>query len=325
MTSHSHSTRRRFDRRFTLAAGMSLALVAAACGSSTETATDQASAQDASTTTVHDMSAMAGMNMGDPNATPAYDVDGAALASGDLVLLDTRPAGYDDAAGTAWMARGVKGTTVTVELSGLEPNVEYISHLHNDVCANNGGDHYQFEVGGSVMPPNEIHLAFTSDAEGNGFMTAENDQIAGLDAVAFVVHPAALLDNKIGCVDFVETEPGAAAAALAAGTIANGDTDHSDTDHSTAGADPKLPAAFDVEALHDLDDQLYEGTLDASTQGPIISAALEQLVGVDGDADIDRLREMLTELATAIENGDLPGATALAADGHDLAHDLAGH
>lgn len=192
------------------AVALSLALVASACGSDDEDSTDTTAA--ASVTTAMDgmeddaddgMEEMA-MNMGDPSATRADEVDGASLATGIFELLDTRPQGYDDSTGTAWIARHAAGTTVTLEVSGLLPDTDYISHVHADACANNGGDHYQFEVGGSVTPPNEIHLAFTSDADGNGFMTAENDQTAGPEAVAFVVHPVDLIDNKILCADFVE-------------------------------------------------------------------------------------------------------------------------
>ena len=150
---------------------------------------------------------MSAMEMGDASATRADAIDDAALASGDFVLLDTRPQGYDDAAGSAWIARHTNGTTVTIELSGLTPNTDFISHVHAEACSVNGGAHFQFEVGGTEMPPNEIHLAFTSDVDGNGVMTAENDQVAGMDAVAFVVHPADLIDNKIGCVDFVDVDP----------------------------------------------------------------------------------------------------------------------
>lgn len=216
-------------RRFRAAMfGVALAVVAASCGTPTDASQENDTMANGemddgmSDDTDHDMDDMedmdmSAMNMGDPAATRADAVDGAALASGDLILLETRPAGYDDTAGSAWIARHGAGTTVTVELSGLLPDTAYISHLHADVCANSGGDHYQFEVGGSEMPPNEIHLAFTSDADGNGFMTAESDRIAGLEAVAFVVHPVELIENKIGCVDFVEENEGAAAAAIEAG------------------------------------------------------------------------------------------------------------
>ncbi|MEQ8716718.1 MAG: hypothetical protein RIE08_03840 [Acidimicrobiales bacterium] len=142
------------------------------------------------------------MNMGDPDATPASEVAGAEVVEGSFVLLDTRPDGYDDVTGTAQLARHDGGTTVTTEVFGLIPGEDYISHVHAEPCADNGGPHYRFDPDGSDMPPNEIHLAFTADEEGRGFMTAENDMVAGDDAVAFVVHPVDLLDNKIACVDF---------------------------------------------------------------------------------------------------------------------------
>ena len=143
------------------------------------------------------------MNMGDPDATRADEIDGGDLVTGSFELLDTRPQGYDDVTGTAWMARHDEGTTVTIEVSGLEPGAEYISHVHAQPCdTDNGGPHYQFEVGGDVMPPNEIHLLFTADEDGNGFMTAENDRTVDDRAVAVVVHPVDLTDNKIACADF---------------------------------------------------------------------------------------------------------------------------
>lgn len=178
------------------ALAVSLTVLVAACGGSDETS---------DTTVMSDEMAMGDgmeMNMGDPDATPASEVPDAELVSGTFAVLDTRPSGYDDVAGAAEMARYDGGTTVTIRLSGLEPGGEYISHVHADVCANNGGPHYQFEVGGSEVPPNEIHLRFTADEDGNGFMTAENSQTVDERAVAVVVHPVDLVDNKIACADF---------------------------------------------------------------------------------------------------------------------------
>lgn len=202
------------------ASALALGLFAAACGSDEpEAAPPEEAEGTAMENSAMDDMAMDGMtmNMGDASATRADDVEGAALATGEFVLLETRPEGFDNMSGQAWIARHPGGTTVTLEVQGLIPDADYISHVHADVCANSGGDHYQFEIGGSEMPPNEIHLAFTSDADGNGFMTAENDQIASLDAVAFVIHPAELIDNKLACVDFIELEAGAAATAVEQG------------------------------------------------------------------------------------------------------------
>ena len=202
-----------------------LALGLAACGSDTDSSSADMADMDM------DTADMADMDMGDTDATPADDVAGASLARGEFVLMDTRPAGYDAVAGTAVIARHTAGTTVTTELTGLEPNVDYISHVHAQACADgNAGDHYQFEIGGATTPPNEIHFAFTSDNDGNGFMTAENAQIAGADAVAFVVHPAEFMDNKVACVDFIEDQAGSTEAALAAGLDHSAMDDMSDMD-----------------------------------------------------------------------------------------------
>ena len=145
---------------------------------------------------------MGDMNMGDPNATPAAEVEGAEVLSGMFELLETRPEGYDEMTGTADIARSDAGTTVTLQVSGLIAGEDYISHLHDGPCSDLGGDHYRFDPGGSEFPPNEIHLAFTADGDGNGFMTAENEMTAGPEAISIVVHPAELLDNKIACAEF---------------------------------------------------------------------------------------------------------------------------
>ena len=317
-------------------------------GTSTGSAAPSTDAMDG----MDGMDGMDAMNMGDPDATPADDVEGAAVARGEFVLLDTRPAGYDDVSGTAVIARSDRGTTVTTEITGLEPNVDYISHVHAQACDDeNAGNHYQFEVGGSTMPPNEIHLAFTSDAEGNGYMTAENDMIAGEDAVSFVVHPAEFIDNKVACADFVEDEPGAIAEVIAAGLS---DTDHDamddhdsmgdddamddhdamsddDADHSEMGDDDADHSetvdlgALDVLALHDLDEELEAGTIDPSTQLGVVDDAISALDEV-GETDANaELRLLLVELRGAVESGDLAAASPLATQAHDLAHDMSDH
>ena len=150
-----------------------------------------------------DMGDMNGMAMGDPSATPAYELPGATVVKGAFKLLDTRPPGLDDAKGTAWLAQGSKGTTVTVSLTGLKPGASYMSHLHAQPCsAENGGEHFQFEKGGPAKPPNEVHLMFTADKSGKGMTTVDNSRRTGKDAVAIVVHPTEAQDNRIACADF---------------------------------------------------------------------------------------------------------------------------
>ena len=49
----------------------------------------------------------------------------------------------------------------------------------------------------AATPSTQGTIAFTSDDAGNGFMTAENDQSAGPDAVSIVVHPVEFIDNAV--------------------------------------------------------------------------------------------------------------------------------
>ncbi|MEU2990463.1 superoxide dismutase family protein [Streptomyces griseoincarnatus] len=176
------------------------------CGGDTA---DHASAKTGSSasSSSHGMDgSMAGMSdkaMGDPSATPAYKMAGAAVVKGTFTLLDTRPPGMNDVKGTAWQAQGPKGTTVTVSLTGLKPGHVYMAHLHAQHCsADNGGSHFQFEKGGPAKPPNEIHLMFTADKSGTGMTTVTNSRKTGKGAVAIVVHPNEAQDNRIACADF---------------------------------------------------------------------------------------------------------------------------
>ena len=142
------------------------------------------------------------MNMGDAGAEPANEVPNAEVESGTFVLLDSRPPGYDEVTGQAFLARHDAGTTVSITLEGLAADTSFIAHVHEGLCSESGGDHYKFDPDGSDLPPNEIHLAFVSDGAGMGFMTAENDAVVSEDARSLVVHPSDLLDNKLACVEF---------------------------------------------------------------------------------------------------------------------------
>ena len=64
-----------------------------------------------------------------------------------------------DIHGSVKMTIGGGGTSVSVHLSGLDPDKVYGSHLHNGPCGDGGGGHYQDVEGGPVTPPNELWLA----------------------------------------------------------------------------------------------------------------------------------------------------------------------
>lgn len=166
------------------------AILASACGSS------PVSMSAETTTTVHQHSETG--HDDDARATPATDVVDAQLIQGTFSVL---PGVDGQATGTAWIARHANGTTVTVELSQLTPLTEFISHVHVAPCSASGGAHYQFETGGDHHPPNEIHLAFSSDVHGNAMTTVTNDVVAGDDAISIVIHEASDAAPKALCAD----------------------------------------------------------------------------------------------------------------------------
>ncbi|MFJ7181945.1 superoxide dismutase family protein [Streptomyces massasporeus] len=199
-------SRRSRTRLAACCAGLTAAaLLLSGCGggSSDSASANSAAADSSSPSPSAGMDDMEGMAMGDPSATPADKIPDAEVVKGTFKLLDTRPPGMDDVKGTALLAQGPKGTTVTVSLTGLRPGERYMSHLHDRPCATKGGgEHFQFDKGGATTPPNEVHLMFTADKSGMGMTTVNNDRKTGKKAVAVVVHPMEAMDNRIACADF---------------------------------------------------------------------------------------------------------------------------
>ncbi len=145
---------------------------------------------------------MSDMPMHEPDATPADEMDGD-VTRGDFQVLDTAPPGSEGVTGQAWLGQNDAGTTVTIRLEGLEPDTEYVAHLHAQPCAEDaGGPHFQFDPGGEEVPPNEVHLSFDSDGDGSGWATVTNERRVEDRAPAVVVHPAEATDNRLACADF---------------------------------------------------------------------------------------------------------------------------
>lgn len=64
-----------------------------------------------------------------------------------------------DIHGSAKMTIGSSGTVVKVNVSGLDRDKVYGSHLHNGTCPSGGGGHYQDVEGPVDVPPNELWLS----------------------------------------------------------------------------------------------------------------------------------------------------------------------
>jgi Cu-Zn family superoxide dismutase len=154
--------------------------------------------------------------------------DASSTETGSFALVKGAPDGFDDVSGAAKLVRNDGGTDASIELAGLKPSAKYVSHVHADACdqADPGGPHFKFDSDGADMPPNEIHLPFASDAQGNGSAQAHNDKtVPAGEGRSIVVHraPAAKSDSgeaghshagKIACapLDGAEMSDGAAAA-----------------------------------------------------------------------------------------------------------------
>ena len=180
-------------------AALAMTAALAGCGGDSS---DEAGSGDGDSMSDVDMGDMDMGAMNDPDATPADEIDGE-VAEGAFAVLDTAPPGSEGVSGTAWLGQNNAGTTVTIRLEGLEPDTEYLSHLHAQPCADDeGGPHFAFDPAGEEMPPNEVHLAFTSSADGTGKATVTNDRRVEDQAPAVVVHPAAAMDNRLACADF---------------------------------------------------------------------------------------------------------------------------
>ncbi|HET6997673.1 MAG TPA: hypothetical protein VFI03_03705 [Solirubrobacterales bacterium] len=119
--------------------------------------------------------------------------DESEAVSGQFKLVPGAPFGYESLAGKATLERADGGTTVLLSATGLEPSTAYVAHLHSGSCdqTDPGGPHFKFNPNGSDEPPNEIHLEFSSKADGDGRATASSDREVPLgEAGSVVIHEA---------------------------------------------------------------------------------------------------------------------------------------
>lgn len=113
--------------------------------------------------------------------------------SGQLRSLPGAPTGDRAVAGETTLRRSDGGTTLSLSVTGLEPDTEYVAHLHTGGCdqADPGGPHFKFDAEGGDEPPNEIHLEFRSEADGAAkAMASSNREVPTGEAGSVVVHEA---------------------------------------------------------------------------------------------------------------------------------------
>jgi Cu-Zn family superoxide dismutase len=131
------------------------------------------------------------------------NVQVSATFSGDVATATTYDESLVPAGANARVsaAEGDDSTTVSLEVSGLQPNRGYGAHAHAQPCGATGADagpHFQREQDPVVPsvdpafanPDNEIWLDFTTDAEGNGAAEATVDWAFPEDrrAASVIIH-----------------------------------------------------------------------------------------------------------------------------------------
>lgn len=85
---------------------------------------------------------------------------------GAFQLFGDAPAPLRSMTGSVTLRRTADGTSVSLRVEGLQPDTRYMSHVHEQACADDrGGPHFKFDPAGGDEPPNEIHLGFTTDGQ----------------------------------------------------------------------------------------------------------------------------------------------------------------
>lgn len=131
---------------------------------------------------------------------------GAVVTTGDFATFAAGGAAGYDIGGHATMVRNANKTFVAIHVTGLTPGEEYVSHVHNQACADgDAGGHFTQDAAGEPVPPNEIWPGdgvFTPNAAGIANQNATVSYFANSDARSVVVHwKTATGSPKIACAD----------------------------------------------------------------------------------------------------------------------------
>jgi hypothetical protein len=162
-------------------------------------------------------------------------MDNAKMACADLLVDDTGPveatgtiavfAGAEpidqNIAGTATMMRDGASTRVQLNVTGLDPASEYVSHIHALPCeVNKGGGHYKIDpTVEDTVEANELWPTLAVQADGSSTPAMLNsDHVARADAQSVVLHRKVGEDApKVACANLTRTSfPNLTAAGTAA-------------------------------------------------------------------------------------------------------------
>lgn len=205
-----------------------------------------------------------------------------------------------------------------------------LAELHETVADADGVMRMQHRPEGFVVPANgELVMA----PGGAHVMLFDVDVLelatVGAAVLEFDFGPLGTLEVRAEVRGEMPPSNGSGHGDTGHGEMGDGETGHGDTDHgegSMPGTDPD-PADLDVNALHDLDDELHMGVYEPERQREFVARFRAALMASDlGEQhDLDPLLAALDELDAALDAGDVERAAAAAFLSHDLAHAFIPH
>lgn len=131
----------------------------------------------------------------EPVEPPAPPAPIEAVRYGGFVRrLEGSPPTFAGVGGVAIITRDERGTTVSVEVTGVQPAEPLVAHVHTGPCIENGGARYHFDPGRPADPANQIAVPLSTDDDGQVTGDVTHPVIAGPAArsllVTFVGDPA---------------------------------------------------------------------------------------------------------------------------------------
>ncbi|MBW3605679.1 MAG: hypothetical protein KY460_12390 [Actinobacteria bacterium] len=137
-----------------------------------------------------------------PSADSARPAPVEAVRYGGFVRrLERSPPAFAGVGGVAIITRDERGTTVTVEVTGVQPAAPLVAHVHTGPCIENGGARYHFDPGRPADPANQIALTLITDDDRQVTGDVTHPVIAGPDARSLLVTLADDPATPVACSD----------------------------------------------------------------------------------------------------------------------------
>lgn len=135
-------------------------------------------------------------------------LDGATWsANGPIETFASAEPVDDTIAGTVIISITPEGTTVEMEVEGLDPDATYASHVHSLPCeTNDAGAHYKFDpTTEETLAENELWLPVDVNADGTSSTTLSETHIVRTDAQSVVIHRVvdATTKPKVACATLI--------------------------------------------------------------------------------------------------------------------------